>query len=60
MFDSCKAHGYDDISIRMLKINDSAITKPLTILFKDLSARVYFQIIGNNQIFALFTKVINK
>ena len=34
-FDPCKAHGYDDISIRMLKICDSAIVKPLTILFKN-------------------------
>ena len=31
--DPCKAHGYDNISIRMLKICDSAIVKPLTILF---------------------------
>ena len=30
--DPCKAHGYDDISIRMLKTGDSAIVKPLTIL----------------------------
>ena len=33
--DPCKTHGYDDISIRMLKICDSAIVKPLTILFKN-------------------------
>ena len=33
--DPCKAHGYDDISTRMLKICDSAIVKPLTILFKN-------------------------
>ena len=33
--DPCKAHGYDDISIRMLKICDAAIVKPLTILFKN-------------------------
>ena len=33
--DPCKAHGYDDISIRMLKIYDSAILNPLTILFKN-------------------------
>ena len=31
----CKAHGYDDISIRMLKMCDSAIVKPLTILSKN-------------------------
>ena len=33
--DSCKAYGFD-ISIRILKICDSAIVKPLTILFKKL------------------------
>ena len=33
--DPCKAHGYDDRSIRMLKICDSAIVKPLTTLFKN-------------------------
>ena len=30
----CKAHGYDDISIGMLKMYDSTIVEPLTILFK--------------------------
>ena len=29
--DTAKAHGHDDISMRMLKIYDSAIIKPLTI-----------------------------
>ena len=33
--DPCKAHGYDDISIRMLKICDSTIARPLTILSKN-------------------------
>ena len=33
--DPCKAHGYDDIYIKMLKICDLAIVKPLTILFKN-------------------------
>ena len=33
--DPYKAHGYDDISIRMLKICDSAIVKPLTNLLKN-------------------------
>ena len=59
--DPCKAHGYDDISIRMLKICDSAIVKPLIFCLKMVSVRAYFQIIGRNQTFALFTKkVINK
>ena len=30
-----KAHGYDDISIRMLKICDLAIIKPLSIIFRN-------------------------
>ena len=30
-----KAHGYDDISIRLLKIWDSSIVKPLPIIFKN-------------------------
>ena len=30
-----KAHGHDEISIRMLKICDSAVTEPLSILFKN-------------------------
>ena len=29
--DRCRAHGYDDISIRMLKICDSVVVKSLTI-----------------------------
>ena len=32
-FDPCKTHRYDDAFIRMLKICDSAIVKPLIILF---------------------------
>ena len=30
-----KVHGYDDISIRLLKICDSSIKKPLSIIFKN-------------------------
>ena len=30
-----KAHGHDDISIRMLKICDLAVTKPLSIIFRN-------------------------
>ena len=33
-----KAHGHDDISIRMLKICDSVITEPLSIIFKNCIA----------------------
>ena len=30
-----KAHGHDDISITMLKICDSELTEPLSIIFKN-------------------------
>ena len=30
-----KAHGYDDISIRMIKIRDKSLLKPLILLFKN-------------------------
>ena len=30
-----KAHGYDDISIRLLKVCDCSIVKPLSIIFKN-------------------------
>ena len=30
-----KAHGYDNISIRMIKICDRSLLKPLNILFKN-------------------------
>ena len=30
-----KAHGRDDISIRMIKIGDSALLKPLSIIFSN-------------------------
>ena len=37
-----KAHGHDDISIRMLKICDSVITEPLSIIFKNcIDCRVF-------------------
>ena len=33
--DISKAHGHDDISVRMVKICDSAISKPLALIFKN-------------------------
>ena len=30
-----KAHGHDDISIRMIKLCDQSIVKPLSIIFKN-------------------------
>ena len=35
--DSGKAHGHDNISIRMLKICGSAIYEPLTVFFKEFA-----------------------
>ena len=40
--DPCKAHGYDDISTRLLKICDSTIVKTLTILFKNCISQYIF------------------
>ena len=54
--DPCKAHGYDDISLRMLKICDSAIVKPLTILLKNYIRQGVFPDNNINQTFSLFTK----
>ena len=34
-----KAHGYDDISIRVIKICDKSLLKPLIILFKNSLSR---------------------
>ena len=36
-FDTTKAHGHDDISVKMLKICDLAIIKPLYIIFRNKS-----------------------
>ena len=40
--DPCKAHGYKDISIRMLKICDSATLKSLAILFRNCISQDLF------------------
>ena len=36
-----KAHGHDDISIRMIKICDKSLLKPVTILFKNSTSSCY-------------------
>ena len=36
------AHGYDDISIRIIKICDKSLTKPLIILFKNSTKSSYY------------------
>ena len=40
--DPYKSHGYNDISIRILKICDSTIVKPMTILFKNCISQGVF------------------
>ena len=35
-------HGYDDISIRMIKVCDKSLSKPLIILFKTLMKSSYY------------------
>ena len=37
-----EAHGYDDISIRMIKINDKSLLKPLILLFQNSTKLSYF------------------
>ena len=37
-----KAHGHDDVSVRMLKICDSAIIKPLSIIFRNCISQSTF------------------
>ena len=34
-FDPNKAHGHDDLTIRMIKMSASSISKPLAILFRN-------------------------
>ena len=37
-----KAHGYDDVSFRMIKICDKSLTKLLIILFKNSTKSSYY------------------
>ena len=37
-----KAHGHDDISIRMIKICDKSLLKPLTLLFQNSAKLSYY------------------
>ena len=54
---SNKAHGWDTISIRMLKICDVSITKPLTFLFKNcLSECVFPEIWKKANVVPIFKK----
>ena len=38
----CKAHRYDDISIRMIKVCDKSLTKPLFVLLKNSTKSSYY------------------
>ena len=51
-----KAHGYDDISIRMLKIGDLAIIKPLSIIFRNCINNSTFPDLWKKSNISLFIK----
>ena len=51
-----KAHGYDDFSIRMMKICDKSRTKPLIILFKIQRSPLIIQISGRDRTLYLYIK----
>ena len=54
-----KAHGYDDISIRLLlTICDSSIVRPLSIIFKNVYKLGLFLTTGKNQMFYLSIKKV--
>ena len=43
-----KAHGHDEVSIRMIKICDKSLLKPLIILFENSIKHLVTQIFGKN------------
>ena len=47
--DSTKAHGYDNLSIRMMKMCSESITLPLKIIFQESLKRENFQKYGKKQ-----------
>ena len=51
-----KAHGHDNISIRVLKIRESAIVEPVTIIFNSCINQSLFPVLGKNKIYILFIK----
>ena len=53
---SAKAHRWDGISIRTIKMCERTISIPLTIIFKRQSYLVYIQTIGKEGILYQFTK----
>ena len=53
-----QVHGYDDISIRMIKICDKSLLKPLILLFKNLSQQLVTQTFGKDLILFRRTKKV--
>ena len=53
-----KVHWYDDVSIRLLKVCDSSIVKPLLIIFKNCLQSGSFLITGKSQMLHLFIKKV--
>ena len=51
-----KAHGHDDISIRMKKICDNLLASPLSVLFKKSFDNFFFLNYGKNRILYQSTK----
>ena len=51
-----KAHGHDEISVRMIKICDDAIIEPLSLIYKTALRMELFQKYGKNQISFLSIK----
>ena len=48
LLDSSKSHGYDNVSVRMVKICKESVTLPLNILFQQSLKNEYFQRYGKN------------
>ena len=59
--DISKAYGYDEISVRMLKICDKSIAKPLCIFIKDFIDKGIFPIFWKNaNVIPILKKKANK
>ena len=55
-----KAHRHDGIPIRILKMCDKAISKPLFLIFKNCTMRYIFQKNGKNPMLFRFTTKMNE
>ena len=54
-----KAHGHNNISIRMLKICDSVVTEPLSIVFKSCDCGIFPEIWKMSHIIPTHKKMLN-